>query len=78
MTRPLPRHLDGLDLIGTRRWREGGSAQRATLLAPVHERRAEPGEEDVRPEPEPVPVAAEPVGPAADDEAEEEPTPRAS
>jgi flagellar basal body-associated protein FliL len=77
-TKPLARHLDGLDLMGTRRWREGGSSQRATLLAPVHERRAASRDEESLPEPGPVIVATEPVAEATEDEAEEEPTPRAS
>jgi hypothetical protein len=40
-TKPLPRHLDGLDVMGTRRWRAAGPGERSSLLAPVHERRAD-------------------------------------
>src|SRR3954464_5217899 len=40
-TKPLPRHLDGLDVMGTRQWRHAGPGQRSSLLAPVHERRAD-------------------------------------
>ena len=74
-TKPVPRHLDGLDVMGTRRWREGNPATRSTLLAPVHERRSDERDDDLIAEPEPVPEE-EPVAAAA--EAEEEPTPRAS
>jgi hypothetical protein len=68
-TKPVPRHLDGLDMMGTRRWREGGAPERSALLAPVHERRSEERDDDLIAAPDP---AAEP------DEPEEEPTPRAS
>jgi hypothetical protein len=84
-TKPTPRHLDALDMMGTRRWREGGPGERSVLLAPVHERRAEALDEVA--EPEPV-AAVTPVAPAASvlapdevedvNDAEEEPTPRAS
>lgn len=80
-TKPVPRHLDGLDVMGTRRWREGDPATRSTLLAPVHERRSDERDDDLIAEPEPVPeeepVAAADAADAAD-EAREEPTPRAS
>jgi len=65
-TKPVPRHLDALDLMATRRWREGGSAQRSALLAPVHERRGDERDDDIMAEPEVV--AAE-----AGADAEEEP-----
>lgn len=71
-TKPVPRHLDGLDVMGTRRWREGDSATRSTLLAPVHERRSDERDVDLIAEPEPVAAAG------VADEVEEEPTPRAS
>src|SRR5215207_10722715 len=59
-TKPVARHLDGLDVMATRKWREGGSAQRSALLAPVHERRGEERDELVaEPEPEFVAVEAE-------------------
>jgi hypothetical protein len=75
-TKPVPRHLDGLDMMGTRRWREGGPSERSALLAPVHERRSDERDGDLIAEPDPE---AEPVAAAAvADDAEEEPTPRAS
>ncbi len=82
-TKPTPRHLDGLDMMGSRRWRDGDPAARSVLLAPVHERRGEADADDVAAEPEPVEAAVAPVGEAADDvdiveSAEEETTPRAS
>jgi hypothetical protein len=80
-TTPVPRHLDGLDMMGTRRWRQGGPAERSTLLAPVHERRGEEDGADQAAEPEPTPepfVAADEAEDEADAEAEQEPTPRAS
>ena len=73
-TKPVPRHLDGLDMMGTRRWRQGGPAERSTLLAPVHERRGEEDGADRADEPEAEPVVA---ADEAEDEAVE-PTPRAS
>jgi hypothetical protein len=74
-TKPVPRHLDGLDIMGSRRWRESVPAERATLLAPVHERRSDERDDDLIAEPVPEP-AVEPA--VADADAEEEPTPRAS
>src|SRR5947209_2623813 len=29
-TKPLPRHLDGLDVMGTRQWRAAGPGERST------------------------------------------------
>jgi hypothetical protein len=77
-TKPMPRHLDGLDMMGTRRWREGGPADRAVLLAPVHERRGEAERPDTVAEPdsEPVVVGADEVDEIED--VEQEPAPRAS
>jgi hypothetical protein len=72
-TKPVARHLDGLDVMGTRRWHRSGSGERSTLLAPVHERRAESDADDVVAEPQ---SEVEPVEAGVD--AEEEPTPRAS
>jgi hypothetical protein len=79
-TRPVPRHLDGLDLMGTRRWRQGGSAERSALLAPVHERRGEEGGAELdQPESEPLVADVGPGDDAADvADVAEEPTPRAS
>jgi hypothetical protein len=74
-TKPVPRHLDGLDMMGSRRWREGGPPERSALLAPVHERRSDERDGDLIAEPE-EPVAA--VSGSESDEAEDEPTPRAS
>jgi hypothetical protein len=78
-TKPTPRHLDGLDMMGTRRWRQADPADRSVLLAPVHERRGEADSADVMAEPEPVGAAADEVAEVADIEnAEDETTPRAS
>ena len=80
-TKPMPRHLDGLDLMGSRRWRDADPAGRSTLLAPVHERRAEvrdvedpEGGAEPVPVVEPVPVGAEPE-PVAEPELGAEPVP---
>jgi hypothetical protein len=47
VTKPVPRHLEALDAMGSRSWRRGGSGERAALLAPVHERRGEAREADL-------------------------------
>ena len=46
-TKPVPRHLDGLDLMGTRPWQDAGPGGRSALLAPVHERRGEERDDDL-------------------------------
>ncbi|HKA04039.1 MAG TPA: hypothetical protein VKD67_06900 [Acidimicrobiales bacterium] len=78
-TKPKPVYLDGLDAMGSRRWRSATPERRAAILAPVHERRGEIRDEDLVAEPElelePVAEAEpapEPV-PAADAEPEPEP-----
>jgi hypothetical protein len=69
-TKPKPNHLDGLDSMGTRRWRAASSERRAALLAPVHERRGDIRDEDLIAAPETngdeAPAA---VGPEADEPA---------
>jgi hypothetical protein len=46
-TKPVPRHLDALDAMSSRAWRQAGAAERSAMLGPVHERRAEAREEDL-------------------------------
>jgi hypothetical protein len=53
-TKPVPRHLDALDAMSSRSWRDAGPAERSAMLAPVHERRGELREDDLI-------VASEPV-----------------
>jgi hypothetical protein len=63
-TKPLPAPLEGLDALGSRRWRKADGARRAGMLAPIHERRAEirdadlvvPPEREPEPEPQPEPA----------------------
>jgi hypothetical protein len=65
-TKPVPRHLDALDAMSSRSWRQAGAAERSAMLAPVHERRAEMREEEF------VAASAEPVeGPESVVEGEE-------
>jgi hypothetical protein len=52
-TKPKPAYLDGLDAMGSRRWRSATPEGRAAILAPVHERRGEI-RDDLVAEPEPV------------------------
>jgi hypothetical protein len=81
-TKPTPRHLDGLDMLGTRRWRQAGPADRSVLLAPVHQRRGEADGADVAADPEPVRATAAEVDEVNEvediEDAEHQPTPRAS
>ena len=51
-TKPVPRHLDGLDLMGTRPWQDADPGGRSALLAPVHERRGEERDDDLIAPPE--------------------------
>jgi hypothetical protein len=51
-TKPKPSHLDGLDAMGSRRWRAASPEGRAALLAPVHERRGEIRDEQLIAEPD--------------------------
>jgi len=51
-TKPKPSHLDGLDAMGSRRWRAASPEGRAALLAPVHERRGEIRDDQVIAEPD--------------------------
>jgi hypothetical protein len=51
-TKPKPSHLDGLDAMGSRRWRAASPDGRAALLAPVHERRGEIRDEQLIAEPD--------------------------
>ncbi len=46
-TKPAPRYLDALDVMGTRSWRDADPAARAVLLAPVHERRGQEPDDDL-------------------------------
>jgi hypothetical protein len=46
-TKPVPRHLDALDAMSSRSWRDAGPAERSAMLAPVHERRGELREKDL-------------------------------
>jgi hypothetical protein len=72
-TKPAASHLDGLDAMGSRRWRNSSSERRAVILAPVHERRGEirdeeliaptePEQPEPEPEPEPELLGEEPAG----------------
>ncbi len=63
-TKPVPSHLDGLDAMGTRRWRGASDEERASMLAPVHERRSELRDEDLIAPPEGELVAANGSEPA--------------
>jgi hypothetical protein len=76
ITKPKPNHLDGLDAMGSRRWRAASPERRAALLAPVHERRGEIRDEDLIAAPETdgdqapaavAPAADEPAAPAAEE-----------
>jgi hypothetical protein len=76
-TKPVPAHLDGLDAMGSRRWRRASDEERASMLASVHERRSDLRDEDLivpAEVPEPAAVApADGVGaglpaPVAEDE----------
>ena len=49
-TRPVPRYLDALDALGSRRWQRASPQERATLLAPIHERRGDPREAIAEPD----------------------------
>jgi hypothetical protein len=67
-SKPKPNHLDGLDAMGSRRWRSATPERRAAILGPVHLRRGEIRDEDLiatpepaEAEPEPVPVEAPPL-----------------
>jgi hypothetical protein len=73
-TKPKPNHLDGLDAMGSRRWRAASPERRAALLAPVHERRGEIRDEDLIAVPEANgDQAPATVAPAADEPAADEP-----
>ena len=60
VSKPKPNHLDGLDAMGSRRWRTATPERRAAILGPVHLRRGEIRDEDLVAAPEPV-EALEPV-----------------
>jgi hypothetical protein len=53
-SKPKPNHLDGLDAMGSRRWRTAAPERRAAILGPVHLRRGEIRDEDLIAPPEPV------------------------
>src|SRR5262245_27418530 len=57
-SKPVPRHLDALDAMGSRQWRRASVAARSTMLAPVHERRGEIRDEELIAEPEPAEARA--------------------
>jgi hypothetical protein len=46
-TKPVPSHLDGLDAMGTRRWRNASGEDRASMLAPAHARRSDLRDEEL-------------------------------
>ena len=54
VSKPKPNHLDGLDAMGSRRWRTAAPERRAAILGPVHLRRGEIRDEDLIALPEPV------------------------
>jgi hypothetical protein len=78
-TKPLPAPLEALDALGSRRWRKADGAQRAAMLAPIHERHGElrdteliaPPDKSAEPEPEVEPE----VEPEPEPEVEPEPEP---
>jgi hypothetical protein len=53
-SKPKANHLDGLDAMGSRRWRTATPERRAAILGPVHLRRGEIRDEDLIAPPEPV------------------------
>jgi hypothetical protein len=75
-TKPKPRWLEGLDALGSRRWRRATPEERARLLATVHERHGEVREEELIVPPEARPEPAPPPEPViAELPAEMEPAP---
>jgi hypothetical protein len=54
VSKPKPNHLDGLDAMGSRRWRTAAPERRAAILGLVHLRRGEIRDEDLIALPEPV------------------------
>jgi hypothetical protein len=78
-TRPVPRHLDALDAMGSRPWMQAGPAERSAMLAPVHERRGERRDDEVIAPPEPADAEGQDAAPdevgAAEPVAEQEPFP---
>ncbi|HEY1279564.1 MAG TPA: hypothetical protein VGF22_07840 [Acidimicrobiales bacterium] len=74
VSKPKANHLDGLDAMGSRRWRAATPERRAAILGPVHLRRGEIRDDDLVAAPEPV-EALVPVEPQEAVEAVETPVP---